>query len=74
MAHLPLHGIQTKAQRLSTLAHEVSLAGGHSAWIYRLTEAPAHPSERIGGRAPVASARLGTVRFSSPLPQEVPKN
>jgi len=38
MAHLPLHGIQTKAQRLHTLAHEVSLAGGHSAWMYRLTE------------------------------------
>jgi hypothetical protein len=38
MAHLPLHGLQTKAQRLSSLAHEVSLADGNSAWIYRLTE------------------------------------
>jgi hypothetical protein len=38
MAHLPLHGLQTKAQRLHTLAHEVSVSGAHTAWTYRLSE------------------------------------
>jgi hypothetical protein len=63
MAHLPLHGIQTKAQRLSTLAHEVSLAGGHSAWIYRLTETPAP----VAARLRTSVALPVTPRTSAPL-------
>jgi hypothetical protein len=57
-----LHGLQTKAQRLSTLAHEVSLADGHSAWMYRLTEAALPP----------AQPRSGRLRYRFPEPHEVP--
>jgi hypothetical protein len=38
MAHLPLHGLQTKAQRLQSIAHEVSVSGAHTAWTYRFSE------------------------------------
>jgi hypothetical protein len=38
MAHLPLHGLQTKAQRLHSIAHQVSVSGAQTTWTYRLSE------------------------------------
>jgi len=60
MAHLPLHGIETKAQRLYTLAHEVSLAGGHRrAWIW--------PTMRIHPAVAAIPAATASVTFPNSM-------